>query len=147
MVKKEISATAMIRGKLPVVLKNKFEDGATFDILWDELYKDKSLKKVMVNEDGEKRLGLLQGLSNRIKANKEDNIMMVKKEDGKNYFFYYDSTLDKLSKLTSIYVGSVHEIVTNSDVKDLDKETSEKFEKYLKLTSELQSLLIKGIQD
>jgi len=116
MVKKEVSATEMIREKLPVILKDKFKDGATFDLLWDELYKDKSLKKVMVNEDGEKRLGLLQGLSNRIKANKEDNIMMVKKEDGKNHFFYYDNTLDKLSKLTSIYVGSVHEIMGNSDV-------------------------------
>lgn len=35
--------------------------------------------------------------------------------------------------------------LTNSDVKNLDKETSEKFEKYLKLTSELQ-LLTEGTE-
>ncbi|MGY3705034.1 hypothetical protein BW731_02240 [Vagococcus martis] len=110
MVNKEVSATELIREKLPVILKSKFEDGATFDELWNELYKDKSLKKVMVNEEGVKRLGLLQGLSNRIKANKEDNIMMVKKADGKNYFYYYDNTFEKLEKLTKIYVDSVHEI-------------------------------------
>ncbi|MGY3704950.1 hypothetical protein BW731_02145 [Vagococcus martis] len=76
MVKKEVSTTEMIREKLPVILKDKFKDGATFDLLWDELYKDKSLKKVMINKNGEKRLGLLQGLSNRIKANKEENLML-----------------------------------------------------------------------
>ncbi|WP_269844060.1 hypothetical protein [Vagococcus martis] len=37
-------------------------------------------------------------------------------------------------------MDSVHEIRANSDVKDLDKERSEKLEKYLKLTSELQLL-------
>ncbi|OPF88781.1 hypothetical protein BW731_11680 [Vagococcus martis] len=88
MVKKEISATELIREKLPVILKSKFEDGATFDVLWDELYKDKSLKKVMINENGEKRLGLLQGLSNRIKANKEDNLMIVKKRMEKIIFTF-----------------------------------------------------------
>ncbi|MGY3705020.1 hypothetical protein BW731_02135 [Vagococcus martis] len=70
---------------------------------------------------------------------------LVKKEDGKNYFYYYDNTFEKLEKLTKIYVDSVHEIAENSDVKNLDKETSEKFEKYLKLTSELQ-LLTEGTE-
>lgn len=45
-------------------------DGATFEELWDELLKDKELWELMVNDKGEKRLGLLQGLTTRIKIGK-----------------------------------------------------------------------------
>lgn len=75
----KLSATEMMRQTIPTLLKEQFEDGATFDELWNELLKDKDLCKLMVNEDSKPRYGLLQGLTNRIKRNKEDNIMLIKK--------------------------------------------------------------------
>ena len=78
----------------------------------------------MYTDDKRPRLGLLQGLSNRVKDGKEENMMMVKKEDGKNYFVYYDSSLDKQIKLTISYISSIKSIEFDKDTKFTEeKET------------------------
>ncbi|HCM89007.1 MULTISPECIES: hypothetical protein [Vagococcus] len=134
----KISDTQMMRCVLPVILKEKFPKGATFEELWDELFKDKKLAKVMINSKKEKRLGLLQGLSNRIKDGKEENLMIIKKEDGKNYFMYFDDSLEKQIKLTENYLSSVKNI-------NFDKDT--KFEKVKEDLLKEQKTLIKKLEE
>ena len=65
----------------------------------------------------------------------------------KLFFYYDDNTFEKLEKLTKIYVDSVHEIESNSDVENLDKEDRKRLERYFQLDYELQPLSIEGIQD
>lgn len=113
----KISDTQQMRQAIPIILKEKFPKGATFEELWEELFKDKKMAKIMINKDKKPRLGLLQGLSNRIKDGKEDNLMVIKREDGKNYFIYYDNSLEKLTKLTENYVSSVKNITFDKDTK------------------------------
>ena len=121
---KKVSDTQQLRETLPSILKTTFKEGATFDELWEELSKNKKLAKIMYTDDKRPRLGLLQGLSNRVKDGKEENLMMVKKEDGKNYFVYYDSSLDKQIKLTISYISSIKSIEFDKDTKFTEeKET------------------------
>lgn len=140
MVKQEnkLSATAMMRQAIPTILKENYKDGATFEELWNELLKDKNLGKLMVNNDKKPRYGLLQGLTNRIKSNKEENICIIKKSDGKNYYIFYDNSIEKLSKLTNTYLESIQNIT-------IDKETklTKTKEKILKEHNELTKQLMK----
>lgn len=116
-----------MRQVIPTILKEQFEDGATFDELWNELLKDKNLCKLMVSKDSKPRHGLLHGLTNRIKANKEDRIMLIKKEDGKNYYVYYNNSIDKLKTYTSVYINSIYAMKDNNEF-DLDNEDAKKLE-------------------
>ena len=120
----KISDTQLMRQAIPSILKGKFENGATFEELWNELYKDKKLAKIMLNSKKEKRLGLLQGLTNRIKADKEENIAIIRKEDGKNYYIYFDNSIEKLCKITENYLQTIKSIDTSKDSK-LTKEKEE----------------------
>lgn len=134
-----LSATAMMRQEIPNILKDKYKDGATFEELWNALYEDKELAKVMLNNDKKPRYGLLQGLTNRIKANKENNIAIIKKDDGKNYYIYFDNSIEQLVKVTDNYLSTIEDINTNEDT--TLTETKEKFLKeHQKLLKELTKI-------
>ena len=141
---KQLSATQQIRLELPTILKTKYSKGATFDELWEELVKNKKLAKVMLNKDKEPRLGLLQGLSNRIKDGKEENIIIIKKYDGKNYFMYYDNTLDKQTKLTENYLYSIKNIIFDKETK-FSKEKQELIKEQNTLLKKLEAVNLKLI--
>ncbi|HCM89241.1 MULTISPECIES: hypothetical protein [Vagococcus] len=136
---KKLSATAMMRQAIPPILKEKFKDGATFDELWNELLKDKELGKLMINCDKKPRYGLLQGLTNRIKDNKEENISLIKKSDGKNYYIYYDNTIQKITKLTENYLSSITTITLDEETK-LTKETEKLLKEHQSLIKKLNNL-------
>lgn len=136
----KLSATAMMRQAIPTLLKEQFKDGATFEELWNELLKNKNLGKLMINSDKKSRYGLLQGLTNRIKENKEDNIMLIKKENGKNYYIYYNNSLDKLKKYTNIYTNSIYAMKENNEF-DLDNEDAKKLEAYFNTLKKLEILV------
>lgn len=76
---KILSTTAMLRKKTTNILKEKYKDGVTFKVLWNALYQDKQLSKVMTNADNKPRYGLLQGPTNRIKDNKEKTLPLSKR--------------------------------------------------------------------
>lgn len=136
----KLSATAMMRQAIPTLLKEQFKDGATFEELWNELLKNKNLGKLMINNDKKSRYGLLQGLTNRIKENKEDNIMLIKKENGKNYYIYYNNSLDKLKKYTNIYTNSIYIMKENNEF-DLENEDAKKLEAYFNTLKKLEILV------
>lgn len=140
----KVSDTQLMRQAIPLTLKSKFKDGATFEELWEELYKDKKLAKVMINKDKKPRLGLLQGLSNRIKDNKENNLMIIKKDDGKNYFIYYDNSLEKQIKLTENYLSSIKNIEFDKDTK-LEKVKEDLLREQNTLIKKLEEVNIKLI--
>lgn len=135
----KLSATAMMRQAIPTILKEKFKDGATFDELWNELLKDKELGKLMINCDKKPRYGLLQGLTNRIKDNKEENISLIKKSDGKNYYIYYDNTIQKITKLTENYLSSITTITLDEETK-LTKEAEKLLKEHKSLIKKLNDL-------
>ncbi|MGY3766631.1 hypothetical protein ACWOAH_08920 [Vagococcus vulneris] len=135
----KVSDTQMLRQAIPLILKEKFKEGATFEELWAELFKDKKLAKVMINTDKKPRLGLLQGLSNRIKDGKEENLMLVKKEDGKNYFMYFDNSLEKQVKLTQNYLSSFRNINFDKETK-LDKNKEDLLKEQIELLKKLEEI-------
>lgn len=134
----KISDTQQMRQEIPLILKKKFKDGARFEELWEELFKDKEMAKIMINKDKKPRLGLLQGLNNRIKDGKENNLMIIKKDDGKNYFLYYDNSLEKQTKLTENYLSSIKNITFDKDSK-LEKEKEDLLKE--------QNILIKKLEE
>lgn len=135
----KLSATAMMRQAIPTILKENYRDGATFDKLWNELLKDKELGKLMVNNNKKPRYGLLQGLTNRIKSNKEENITIIKKENGKNYYIYFDNSIEKLTKLTSTYLDSIQNITIDEGTK-LTKTKEKLLKEHQELTNKLIEL-------
>lgn len=140
----KVSDTQQMRQEIPLILKKKFKDGATFEELWEELFKDKKMAKIMLNKDKKPRFGLLQGLSNRIKDGKEDNLMLVRKEDGKNYFLYFDNALEKQTKLTENYVSSIKNIEFDKDTK-LEKVKEDLLKEQNDLIKKLEEVNIKLI--
>lgn len=136
---KKISDTQMLRQGIPLVLKEKYKDGATFEELWEALYKDKKLAKIMINSRKEKRLGLLQGLSNRIKDDKEDNLMLVKKDDGKNYFVYCNNSIEKLTKLTENFIKTAEMVDFKAD-SNLTKVKEELINKHISAVVNLSKI-------
>ena len=133
------SATQQLREVIPKILQENFSEGATFEELWDELFTDKKLAKVMLNSKKQKRLGLLQGLTNRIKSNKEENIAIIKKEDGKNYYVFYDNSIDKLTKLTSNYLNTIQNITVDEETK-ITKTKEKLIKEHQELTNKLMEL-------
>lgn len=134
-----MSATQQLREAIPKILQEKFSEGANFEQLWEELYKDKKLAKLMINSKKQKRLGLLQGLTNRIKDNKEENIAIIKKEDGKNYYIYYDNSIEKLAKVTENYLQTTKGVDTTKD-SELTKEKEILLKEHLELTKKLEKV-------
>lgn len=137
-----LSATMMMRQAIPPILKDKYKDGALFEELWNELLTDKDLGKLMVNSDKKPRYGLLQGLTNRIKASKEENITIIKKSDGKNYYIYYDNSIEKLVKLTDNYLSAVKSIEFDKDTK-LEKGQENLLMEHNDLINKLEDVNIK----
>lgn len=141
-----ISATQQLREAIPIILQEKFSDGATFEQLWNELFLDKKLVKVMINSKKKKRLGLLQGLTNRIKDNKEENITIIKKEDGKNYYVYFDNSIEKITILTENFIKSIQVIDFKTDSnltkekEDIVKKHMSAVEKLTKINNELKTV-------
>lgn len=84
------SATAAVLEKLPSVLN---KEGQRFQEVWDKLIKDKELAKVLVNEQQKPRLGVLQGISTRIKAHQIPGFEIIKDTDG-SLWFKVDAGLD-----------------------------------------------------
>ena len=144
---KVLSATAMMRQEIPNILKERYKDGSTFEELWNALYEDKELAKVMKNKENKPRYGLLQGLTNRIKDNKEENIALIKKEDGKNYYIYFNNSTEKLVKLTGNYLSSIEHIDTSQDTtlnkskEKLLKEQQDLIEQLIKINNKLAKVV------
>lgn len=84
------SATAMVLAKLPSVLT---KEGQSFQEVWDKLTEDKELAKVLTNEQQKPRLGVLQGISTRIKAHQIPGFAIIKDTDGA-LWFKVDAGLD-----------------------------------------------------
>lgn len=141
MVKDQVnmSATQQLREAIPIILQEKFSEGATFEQLWDELFLDKKLAKVMINSEKQKRLGLLQGLTNRIKDNKEENITIIKKEDGKNYYVYFDNSIEKITIITENFLKSIQAIDFKSD-SNLTKEKEDIVKKHVSVVEKLTKI-------
>ncbi|MGX7013584.1 hypothetical protein [Vagococcus silagei] len=86
-------------------------------------------------------------LTNRIKANKEDNISIIKKDDGKNYYIYHNNSIEKLVKLTNNYLSSIKNININEDTtltKSMDTLAKEQ-QKLIKRLNESNKNLEKEI--
>lgn len=131
----EKSPTQSMRLELNSILKKEeFKNGINFNNLWDELEKNTELKEMMYNEEGKKRLGLLQGLTNRINLNKEKNIQIIKKGT-ESLFVYFSSDLDYLFKTTSFYLKTSSELdfsVVTKGLTATDKKVFLSFEKHWK---------------
>lgn len=133
------SATSLMRNAIPTVLKKQYKDGASFDELWNELLKNKDLSKVMINADNKPRYGILQGLTNRIKANKEENITIIKKNDGKNYYIYFNNSIEKLTKLTTNYLEMVNTISLDT-LDNIDESKEKTLKEYKTLRNKLANV-------
>lgn len=131
------SATAIIRQLLPKILQEKeYKNGITAKKLWTRLEKEDNLKTQLYDKKGKKRLGIIAGLTTRVKNNKVANIKLVNK-DGQNVFIYYNNDLEYLISLTKNYI----EQVQNLDLKAFSKELSLKDKNiFTDLKSNLASL-------
>lgn len=126
----KMSATVQIKSKLEIILKKKGnENGLTFNEAWEKLEEDKELKKLMYNKENKKRVGLLQGISNRVKDNKIDNIKLIKKS-GKSVFIYFDNTLEYINLLTKNYLEDIQNLDLTTITKNLPAKDANVFVSY-----------------
>lgn len=95
-----MSDTALMLEKANEIMR-KSKKGYTFSELWALLEEsDGGLRKVMYNEENKPRVGLLQGLINRIKVHKLPNLYY----NGSDKRIYYStSDLALVKKLTKQY--------------------------------------------
>ncbi|MBO0421438.1 hypothetical protein [Enterococcus plantarum] len=71
-----MSTTAKVLEKMNLLLKEN-ESGLTSEELWVELMLDKELSKELVDKNGNRRNGVVVGLTTRIKTGKVDNIKVI----------------------------------------------------------------------
>lgn len=83
--------------------------GATFEEIWQALEQDSSLSKQLVNTKGEKRLGVLQGISTRIKSGKLPGLAIVK-QNGKAKWYSSDSELDLWIRQIELFVNQAEQL-------------------------------------
>lgn len=133
----KLSATAQIKEAMEVILKKKEnEGGLTFNDLWDKLEDNKELKKLMYNKENKKRVGILQGLSNRVKDGKIDNIKIIKKGNN-SVFIYFSNKLEYLSRLTKTYLEEVQNLDLAKITKELTAEDGSVFVTFENILNDL----------
>ena len=103
-----MSDTAFMLKKANEIMR-KSKKGYTFNELWTLLEEsDSGLKKVMYNDEGRPRVGLLQGLINRIKAHKLPNLYYNASD---KRIYYSTSDLALIKKLTKQYNSEMNQLL------------------------------------
>lgn len=116
------SATAEVLAKLPKLLQEPpLNNGASLEDIWQVLEKDSSLSKVLVNEKGEKRLGILLGISTRIKAGRLPGLAIVK-QNGQAKWYSSDSELDLWIRQMELLISQAGQLSFPSKWEDKKQE-------------------------
>lgn len=125
-----MSTTAKVLEKMYILLKEN-ESGLTSDKLWEELMSDSTLSKELIDKNGNRRNGVVVGLTTRIKNGKVENIRVIKNNDNKLVYIACENSLDYVNKLTLKFIGDIKKLEMG-DLKELsaeDKKIVKEFEK------------------
>ncbi|WP_125566097.1 hypothetical protein [Companilactobacillus insicii] len=142
------SATSILIERIPKILSRKTsEHGLTFDELWFQLERDKVASKYLRNDKNEKRLGLLQGISTRVKNGRISGITIIDTESGKKWFAVDDKLFVKMTEFKRhLDVLSSLKFVDednkdNAKLTDLDNKIGVKIGELHKLSDEVIKLM------
>lgn len=125
-----MSTTAKVLEKMHILLKEN-ESGLTSDKLWGELMSDSTLSKELIDKNGNRRNGVVVGLTTRIKNGKVENIRVIKNNDNKLVYIACENNLGYVKKLTHKFIGDIKKLEFG-DFKELsaeDKKIVKEFEK------------------
>lgn len=131
-----MSDTQKLIDKLNEIILDSSQ-GYNFKELWDKLESsDKALKAMMYNDKGGARVGLLQGILNRIKAHKLPNLY-YNNSDKCVYFSQSDTTM--LKQLTKRYRSEVENLIKPIEKQQLTNKQTERIEQIQNLIGELSN--------
>lgn len=125
-----MSTTAKVLEKMHILLKEN-ESGLTSDKLWEELMSDKELSKELIDKNGNRRNGVVVGLTTRIKNGKVENIKVIKNSSNKLVYIASKNNMNFVSKLTNKFIGDVQKLEF-TDLEELsaaDKKVLKDYEK------------------
>ncbi|MBO0467497.1 hypothetical protein JZO73_08095 [Enterococcus plantarum] len=128
-----MSTTAKVLEKMNMLLANN-ESGLTSEELWAELMSDKELSKELVDKNGNRRNGVVVGLTTRIKTGKVENIKVIKNNDNKLVYISCKNNIEFVNKLTNKFIEDIKKLEMG-DLKELsaeDKKIVKEFEKGIK---------------
>lgn len=127
-----MSTTTKVKEELIRLLNlEENSNGLTFTEVWEKL-EETELKNELYNKKGKKRLGLLTGLSTRIKEGKIEGVKIIKNSENRVIYVSNNNQVDYLFTLTSRYLKEAKSLETRSlKLSKKQKEQMEKFEENL----------------
>lgn len=129
--------TSRVRKEIPKILK-EHPEGLTFNELFDEL---KTRIEDLVDDDGKDRVGVLQGIINKLKTIPVEN-MRVEKKGSTVYYFYVDGKLDELERVAKTFLDEVkNKSLLEYSILDFSKEDREHLKRYEELIIKLHELV------
>ncbi len=132
-----MSATTKVKMELKKLLNlEENSNGLTFKEVWEKL-EETELKNELYNKKGEKRLGLLTGLSTRIKEGKVEGIKIIKNSENKIIYVSNNTQVEFLCTLTSRYLQEVNKLEVNKE--KLSKKQKEKMKIFKNNIIELET--------
>lgn len=64
---------------------------------------------------------------------------IIKKDDGKNYYLYFDNSIEKLTKLTTNYLAMI-DAISLDNINDIDKDKEKSLKEYKILQNKLANI-------
>lgn len=64
---------------------------------------------------------------------------IIKKDDGKNYYLYFDNSIEKLTKLTTNYLAMI-DAISLDNIDDIDKDKEKSLKEYKILQNKLANI-------
>lgn len=125
-----MSTTAKVLEKMYILLKEN-ESGLTSDKLWEELMSDSTLSKELIDKNGNRRNGVVVGLTTRIKNGKVENVKVIKNSSNQLVYIASKNNMNFVSKLTNKFIGDVQKLEF-TDLEELsaaDKKVLKDYEK------------------
>ncbi|MBS0955638.1 hypothetical protein [Lactiplantibacillus plantarum] len=111
----ENSATSNVIAALPLILRDK---PRTISDIWQYLIINDDLKQQLITKDGRRRIGILQGITTRIKAGKLSNFKLIKGNDGHTMIMYVGNDAYQRAKSAHQLLEELHVLNVGELIKD-----------------------------
>ncbi|WP_048000079.1 hypothetical protein [Lactiplantibacillus herbarum] len=108
------SATAAVIKELPLILRDK---PRTQKDIWQYLLINDKLKQQLVTTTGKTRVGILQGITTRIKDGRLPEFKLIKSSDGHTKLAYIGNTAYQRANYVHQLLLSIKELGVADDVK------------------------------
>ena len=132
--------TERVRLAIPEILKEVCKEGMTFNELFNELGRCADIGPRLYDSNGEPRVGILRGITNKLETIPIPNVIYVKK-DGSMKYVYTKNALSELKALSEEFISNIRtKELLAIDVFTLSSSEAKVYKKYQEILLELNEI-------